>query len=188
MAIEWAKATVDPKRRFRYKFRLGGDGTTVLQEYFVKTATMPKANISTIEHSYFDYNLKFPGRLTWDPISVTLVAPSTGPEDPTDVLYNLIRKAGYVFPNESAARTSSLSKEGFGKAGRMPNPSIQLLDGNGKEVEVWTLKNAFLTSVDYGGSLDYTSDEMLELTIEISFDWAERTKGTPGLARTPLPS
>ena len=187
MAIEWAKATVDPKRRFRYKFRLGGDGTTVLQEYFVKTATIPKANISTIEHSYFDYNLKFPGRLTWDPISVTLVAPSSGPDDPTDVLYNLIRKAGYVFPNEPQARTSSLSKNGFGKPGRMPNPSIELLDGNGKTIEKWNLKNAFLTSVDYGGSLDYTSDEMLELTIEVAFDWAEREIGFTGVATSPKP-
>ena len=188
MAIEWAKATVDPKRRFRYKFILGADGLgNTLQEFFVKTATMPKANISTIEHSYFDYNLKFPGRLTWDPISVTLVAPSNGANDPTDVLYQLIRSAGYVFPNEPQARTSSLSKAGFTKAGRMPNPAIELLDGNGKTIERWVLKNAFLTSVDYGGSLDYTSDEMLELTIEISFDWAEREIGSPGVATTGKP-
>ena len=41
--------------------------------------------------------------------------------------------------------------------------------------------------MDYGGSLDYTSDEMLELTIEISFDWAEREIGSPGVATTGKP-
>ena len=87
---------MDPKRRFKFKLKFGTS-----KKYYVKTATMPKANISTVEHSYFDYNFKFPGRVTWDPISVTLVAPSRGAEDPTDILYDGLQNAGYFFPDET---------------------------------------------------------------------------------------
>jgi|TARA_R110000765_G_scaffold135675_1_gene234763 hypothetical protein len=181
MAISWASAGVDPKRRFKFKLKLG-----TIAEYYVKTATMPKANISVIEHSYFDYTFKFPGRVTWDPISVTLVAPSNGAEDPTDLLYQFIREAGYYFPDEAtpSLTSQSLSKKGFEKAfgGKC---YLQLLDGNGNEIEEWQLRNPFLTNVDYGGSLDYTSDEMLELSLEITFDWAQKTQSGGGANPTP---
>ena len=169
--IFWNSVELDPKRRFRYKLSLGAEGGKSIAEYYVKTANMPKATISTIEHSYLDYNFKFPGRVTWDPISVTLVAPA-GPGS-GDMLMDFLHVAGYTFPTNSVeAGRYSLGKAGFQDAfGK--DPLIQLMDGAGNEVESWTLKNAFLTSVDWGGSLDYTSDEMLELTIEISFDWAE---------------
>ena len=132
MAISWAQAGVDPKRRFKFKLKLGD-----VAEYYVKTATMPKANVSTIEHSYFDYNFKF--------------------------------------PDETGAEALSLSKQGFSDAFG-GDPQLQLMDGFGSIIEEWTLRNAFLTNVDYGGSLDYTSDEMLELSMEISFDWAQKTQ------------
>ena len=45
----WNSAQIDPKRRFRYKLTVGD-----IKEYYVKTANMPKATISTIEHSYLD--------------------------------------------------------------------------------------------------------------------------------------
>tara|TARA_A100001515_G_scaffold34889_1_gene27219 strand:- start:45 stop:569 length:525 start_codon:yes stop_codon:yes gene_type:complete len=174
MTIGWAEIGVDPKRRFKFKLKFGD-----IAEYYVKTATMPKATVSTVEHSYFDYNFKFPGRVTWDPISVTLVAPSTKDGDPTNILYDGLRTAGYFFPDEPGLTGFSLSKASFQTAFG-GDPKLQLVgsqDTAGNIIEEWTLRNAFLTSVDYGGSLDYTSDEMLELTMEITFDWAQKTLG-----------
>ena len=162
----WNDAKLDPKRRYRYKFTVGG-----IAEYYVKTANMPKATVSTIEHSYLDYNFKFPGRVTWDPISVTLVAPAGA--GVSDLLMSFLDKGGYKFPTNSAeAGRQSLGKASFQDAFGGKNPTIELMDQQGGTIERWTLMNAFLTSIDWGGSLDYTSDEMLELTLEISFDWA----------------
>ena len=31
-------------------------------------------------------------------------------------------------------------------------------------------------SIDFGGALDYTSDDMNEIAVEIAYDWAEMTK------------
>ena len=55
---------------------------------------------------------------------------------------------------------------------------IQQINDQGEPIDTWTLKNAWIISVDFGGSLDYTSDEMTELTVELSYDWAEYTKGS----------
>jgi len=175
----WDSANVDPKRRFRYELVLGttqAGGPKGIKAYYIKTANMPKANISTIEHSYLDYNLKFPGRVTWDPISLTLVAPATGDDDPSDLLMQMMKEAGYIELNENnqsgpRRRQRSMSKASFSKFFG-EGPKIRLLDHMGNAVEEWTLHNAFMTQVDFGGSLDYTSDEMLELTIELTFDFA----------------
>ena len=163
----WSDTGLDPKRRYRYKLVLGD-----IKEYYIKTANMPKANVSTVEHSYLDYNFKFPGRVTWDPISVTLVAPAK--EGVSDLLDAFLGKAGYVRPVDPVSSgRQSLGKASFKEAFGNKDPYIQLMDQGGTAVEKWTLRNAFLTQVDWGGSLDYTSDEMLELTLEISFDWAD---------------
>jgi hypothetical protein len=46
------------------------------------------------------------------------------------------------------------------------------LMSKGTEIEVWELVNPFITSVDFGGALDYTSDDLSEVTVEITYDWA----------------
>jgi hypothetical protein len=48
---------------------------------------------------------------------------------------------------------------------------IMQLDSNGKPVETWNLNNPKIASVNFG-SLDYSSDELVVLDIEISYDWA----------------
>ena len=42
------------------------------------------------------------------------------------------------------------------------------------EIEKWTLHNPFITNVDFG-QLDYSSDELLNITITIRYDWATMT-------------
>ena len=50
---------------------------------------------------------------------------------------------------------------------------IEQLSGDGSTaVERWELKNAFLSKVTYG-DLDYGSEDLSQITIEITYDWAE---------------
>ena len=62
--------------------------------------------------------------------------------------------------------------------------SIDVIDAENNVVETWTLKNAYIASVDFGGNLDYTSDELSEIAVEFAYDWAE-CAGTSGAQ--PLP-
>ena len=36
----------------------------------------------------------------------------------------------------------------------------------------WTLKNAFLKSVKFGDSLDYSSENLVEVAVSITYDYA----------------
>ena len=48
---------------------------------------------------------------------------------------------------------------------------IMQLNAKGESVETWNLNNPKIASVNFG-SLDYSSDELGVLDIEISYDWA----------------
>ena len=44
--------------------------------------------------------------------------------------------------------------------------------GKSATVEQWTLVNPFIVNVDFGGTLDYSSDEFSEISVEIAYDYA----------------
>jgi hypothetical protein len=68
----------------------------------------------------------------------------------------------------------SLSKKGF--YDQIGLIYIDQIDEDGNIIERWALQNPFITSVDFGGSLDYSSDDMNEVTVEIQYDWAKLMK------------
>lgn len=160
----WSNVNTDPKRRFRFILAIGD-----VPVWTIKTATKPKANVSTVEHQFINHTFKYPGRVTWDNISVTLVDPVT--PDLAKMFLNKLRKSGYQYPATSNVR-GSISKKKSVEQG-LEGITIQQIDANGKVVEEWMLKNPWLVSIDFGGNLDYTADEMNEITVEIAYDWAE---------------
>jgi len=48
---------------------------------------------------------------------------------------------------------------------------ISQLDSNGKEIEIWTLKQAWLKDVKFG-ELSYESDDLIEISLTLRYDWA----------------
>lgn len=160
----WSNVNTDPKRRFRFILAIGS-----IPVWTVKTAVKPKANISTVEHQFINHTFKYPGRVTWDNISVTLVDPVE--PDMAYTFLDKLRKSGYQYPTTSNVR-GSISKEKSVMDG-LGGISIQQINADGTVIEEWFLKNPWLVSVDFGGNLDYTADEMNEITIEVAYDWAE---------------
>ena len=51
---------------------------------------------------------------------------------------------------------------------------IVQLNADGEELERWTLKNPFITKAEFG-SLDYSSDEMVDVSVSIRYDYAVMT-------------
>lgn len=167
----WNDVNTEPKRQFRFELSFSeknGEGRGSIPVWTVKTASKPKANVSTIEHNYIDHTFKYPGRVTWDPISVTLVDPVN--PDLSFAFLDVLGGAGYKFPTTSTVSKVSLSKKLF--KNEIGSVFIDQIDNEGTCIERWELVNPFLTSIDFGGSLDYSSDEMNEVTVEITFDWA----------------
>ena len=163
----WSNVNTDPKRNFRFTLNIGN-----IPVWTVESVTKPKANVATIEHSFINHVFKYPGRVTWDNISVTLV----DPVDP-DLAYTLLeslRRSGYQYPTTENIR-GSISKEQAVQNG-LQSISLSMIDSQGDPIETWALKNPWIVSIDFGGSLDYTSDEMSNIAVEIAYDWAEITK------------
>jgi len=173
----WGQKKSDPKRRYRFLVQLGGAShMDAIPVWSIKTATKPKANVSTVEHMFLDYTFKYPGRVTWDNISMTLVDPVD--PDLASAFIQRLTAAGYQYPTDSNKRASISKKKASDALGG--DILIQQIDAEGDPIDTWSLKNAWIVSVDFGGSLDYTSDEMNELTVEVAFDWAEYAKGKRG--------
>ena len=162
--IFWSAQNSDPKRKFR--FQLLVDRIPV---WVVKTVSKPSVTVNPVVHQYLNHEFRYPGRVTWDsPINVTLVDPLD--PDLARTTLNMIRNAGYRYPLSPNESKTTMTKADATKAlGRV---SIQQIDGNGNPVEEWVLRNAFVSKITYG-DLDYSSDDMSEITLELTYDWAE---------------
>tara|TARA_B100001094_G_scaffold325724_1_gene380562 strand:- start:295 stop:867 length:573 start_codon:yes stop_codon:yes gene_type:complete len=168
----WSEASLEPKRKFRwlvYAFN------NEMPTYIAKSVTKPAFQVGETSHQFLQHTFKYPGRLTWQPITLTIVDPVT--PDATQSLYNAIKAAGYELPpganTEAGHRT--ISKESMVNA---LGPTLKIeqigIEGSQDEniTEQWIIRNPIMTNVTFD-SLDYTSDELLNVTISISYDWAE---------------
>ena len=162
--------TADPKRKFRFKVEIGGLGGSSV--WYAKTVAKPTVNVSAdTEHKYLGHTFKFPGSVSWDDIEVTLVDPadaSTG-GDAAEKLLGILEGAGYNFPRESSnLRTISKGKA----ASALIKVHIYQLDSEGNPTENWKLHNPFINKIQFG-DLSYEDDGLVEVTLGLTFDWAE---------------
>ena len=95
------------------------------------------------------------------------------PQDPdvAGTLSSLVTKMGYVVPDNLTDRNTISKHSAASNIGKV---YITQLDAEGKELEKWTLYNAFITEVTYG-DLAYGDDELVEMTIKFKYDWSKLT-------------
>jgi hypothetical protein len=169
----------DPKRQFRFKVEFTGisapQGGSLL--WYAKSVNKPSFSVATSEHQYLNHTFYYPGTVTWDPISMTLVDPRD--PDMAATLSDIVNLSGYNPPsNPNSLGTMSKAKA----AGALGAVYISQIDGDGNEIEKWTLWNAFITTVKYG-DMAYGNDDLVEMTLEIRYDWARlQTPGGPSRA------
>jgi hypothetical protein len=172
-SLFWGQANAEPKRSYRFELsftsRNNDSGAGSIPVWAVKTATKPVAEISTIPHQYIDHTFNFPGRVTWQPITVTLVDPVN--PDLSYAFLEILGQAGYKYPTTPGVAAKSLSKKAFTDA--IGNVVIKQIDADEKTIEEWILINPIITNIDFGGTLSYDSDDMVEVSCTITYDWAE---------------
>tara|TARA_B100000700_G_C15000485_1_gene836021 strand:- start:471 stop:884 length:414 start_codon:yes stop_codon:yes gene_type:complete len=129
--------------------------------WWAKEVSKPAYNIESEEYILGNNKFKYPGVLTWEDIEISIV--DTGQQ--TDSLYKNLNKMGYLTPDASS---KGIEKQGNGSVKTL---SILQVDESGKTVEKWDLMNAFISAVQFG-SLNYTSDELVEIRLTVKYDWA----------------
>jgi len=161
----WTSTDVSPKRKFRFLLTIGNmpNGAT----WYTKSVNKPKVSINSVDHKFLNHTFKYPGSVTWNDVTVTLVDPVS--PDAAANLSRIIRESGYR-PPVDVNDTTTISKKNAVEA--LGSVVITQIDSEGVPVETWTLNNAFIQDVNYGGDLGYGSDELTDVTVVFKYDWA----------------
>ena len=153
MANFWTSPNRDPKRAYRFLVNLAAfDGGA---QWYAKSASKPKFTVSNTEHKYINHTFNYPGRVTWDPVTITIV----DPVDPNAARQaaELLQASGYYIPGNENAAITTINKK----------------DATEDDVlEKWILNNAWVESVNFS-DLDYDQDELSTIELTIRYDWAE---------------
>ena len=157
-----------------------------MPQFIAKTVTKPSFQVGSSQHSFLQHNFNFPGRVTWQDVQITIV--DAIQPDSTATLYKMILDAGYVLPpnvnQEELGGTRTITKESMVNS-LGPTVRIDTIGGTGSNeiLESWILNNPQITSVNFD-SLDYSSDELLNIQIGLKYDWASLNE--VGLSKEPV--
>tara|TARA_B100001123_G_scaffold451047_1_gene626322 strand:- start:13975 stop:14565 length:591 start_codon:yes stop_codon:yes gene_type:complete len=158
----------DPKRQFRFTVEFQGiqatQGGAAL--WYAKTVTKPSFAIASAEHKYLNHTFYYPGSVTWQDVTVTLVDPVE--PDMAATLSDIVVQSGYTPPTDASSLTTMSKAKAAGALGTV---IITQIDSDGNELEKWTLWNSFLTEVKYG-DLAYGTDDLTEMSVTLKYDWA----------------
>lgn len=163
MAFWSTPASVEPKRQYRWILI-----TDNIPRWIIKSVTKPVATTSDTAHKYFGYTYYYPGTTTWNTIDITLVDPVS--PDAVNTIATMLRQSGYKPPrsqNDLVAISKDKANQAFGRI------AIEQRDAEGNFTERWVLNNPFITTADFGGTLSYEQDGLIDLKITLRYDWAE---------------
>ena len=165
MPTFWTDADLDPRRNFRFKL-LDGDGGTW---WWAKSVDKPSFDVTNSEYQLINHKFKYPGIVNWKPITITVA--DVGKR--INSIFGELQMMGYTYPPTSSAHKGleKLMKTTDGGA-NINGITIKQLDDAGQPAETWELYGAFITSVSMS-KLDYSSDDISEITIEVAYDFAK---------------
>ena len=174
-------AIVDPKRQFRWLISFGNnvtaDGTIGLQSWYAKSATKPQFQVGETPHQFLNHTFFYPGRVTWQEVEVTLVDPARE-NDASMALMSILKGSGYYLPTDpsSASRTITKAEAVQALGGQVFLDQLGKDDFPSNRLERWTLINPWIKSVNFG-SLDYSSEDMVEISLTLQYDYATLEAG-----------
>ena len=167
----WNQASVEPKRQFRWLLYIAG-----MPQWIVKDVKKPSFNVATTPHDFINYKFKYPGRVEWQDIQVTVVDPVQ--PDSAASLMRILENAGYVYPDDYTSQETepkTISKksmvDSLGQTIYLVQFGANTGDQEENVIEKWSINNPIITSVDFG-SLNYSGDDLVNISIGIAYDWA----------------
>lgn len=176
----WSDPSLDPKRQFKFKITfnyLNNTSAGTDSTFLAQTADRPVFTISdNTKIAYLDKEFSFPGKITWTPVKIKFVdTVGGGATNVSKRSYDYLAQAGWVAPPSAgpqvgAQQMKTISKTKAARTTR--DVRIDVLDSDGRAVDQWTLKNAFVTTVALNG-LDYKAEDVLTAEYTFRYDWAE---------------
>lgn len=185
MSDFWTSPTFEPKRAFRFLVEFTPGDSESLQ-FLAKSVTRPSYTVSSNPHKFFNHTFHYPGRVEWGTVSLTLVDALS--PNASDIFMKYLNNIGYADPEDEAV-AKELSNHNIVNTAITKHSAITAL-GNISIMEIgttqnphtvdtravvrgtWHLKNAFITSVNFGQH-SYDSEDMIEIQLDLQYDWAK---------------
>ena len=160
------------QQSFRFILEVSG-----LNIAYIQDVKRPSVSIDYQSYDYLGYEVKFPKKIKWEPISFSVVE-SHDPRILGSVLGNLLQKFqrdSYTYPtNVIPENFRNLSKNNLMKDfGTM---IIKTLDPDGNVVDQWRIYNPMISKIT-PSALKYSEDGLTNISIEVVYDWAEYSIG-----------
>ena len=173
----WTSALSEPKRKHRFILRfpelITPDGDFAYAEYLAKSVTKPSYTVSTTDHKFLGNTYYYPGAVTWNECTATIVN-SVSP-DGNELLYQALQQMGYLKPDiqedvflQNLPASTPNKQASLAALGQV---QFDELSGEGGTLGTWELQNAFITNVTFG-DLDYAGEDLLDIVIQMRYDWA----------------
>jgi hypothetical protein len=141
----------EPKQKHRWILAIEG-----LDAYLITTAKRPSMETAEIEIPWINATRYVAGRTTFGTLEVTLKDP-IAPSGAQQVMEWL----RLVYESVSG-------RSGYADFYKR-DLQLKLLDPVGTVVELWDVKGAFPTSIDFG-DLDYSASELVQISLTLRFD------------------
>ena len=189
----WNDQIVEPKRKFRWLLSVDG-----IPYYTIKKVNRPTYEVAEAEHKFINHTFYFPGRVTYNTVSFTVV--DTASPDAAETLKQMLYASGYALPKDQLVATQTMTKDasvralgrvtiellsgggadsqsntrtgGFGAGNGVTSNNAQSYNDEGTVLEQWTLHNAWIKKIEFS-ELDYEGDDLTEITVELRYDYAE---------------
>ena len=162
----WSSPNSEPKRAYRWTMHFGG-----LPQWVLKKVSKPSFAVTETAHPYLNHKFYYPGRVEWNTVTCTLADPVQ--PDSARTIMNIIKASGYQHPETPHATVTMSKKNAVGQIGG--SISIEQLGPDGETIEKWELINPCIKDAKFG-ELDYESDDMVDVELEIRYDYAKITK------------
>jgi hypothetical protein len=170
----WSDVGLEPKRQFKFQVNFTGIGTNA--KFLAQSADRPVFTISDgVKVDFLDKSFHYPGKVTWNQVKIKFVdTVGVGRENLARRTYDYLQGAGWVSPGATViGPTAFLGTINKGSAVRNAGTvQVSVLDSDGSQVDIWALKNAFITTVALN-NLDYAQEGILTAEYTFRYDWAE---------------
>lgn len=169
----WSSHLLEPKRNYRFKMWVGG-----IDRIHVKSAQKPTWEIGVAEHDYLNHKFKFPGKITFNDIEVTIVEEISN--GAMDNLLNILHLSGYRWSRAGGAVINANDLNTISKRRAVealsagPNKGVLLaeIDSEGNEICHYTLHNAWISQVN-PSEASYENEDLTDLSLTITYDYAK---------------
>ena len=146
----------EPLRKNRWLVRFPSD--LGISEWMLQSASRPTINQRSVEIPFLNTSTWVAGRYTWATIQLTFrdpISPSA-----SQAIMEWIRLCS----------ESVTGRQGYA-AGYKRDLELEMLDPNGVCVQKWVLKNAWISTCNFG-SLQYSDDALADITATLVIDYA----------------